>query len=74
MSFGPLPVSKRSQTVDSLQKQLNSLRFKKDMKKDYYKYFPSIQMYKDIIILISEIKHIESKIKTKHLIYKKFMG
>lgn len=74
MSFGPVPVSKNFQTVDSLQKQLNSLLFKKEMKKDYYKYFPDIRIYKDIITLISEIKYIESKINTKRLIHKKFIG
>ena len=49
-----------SNRISTLQK-INMLKFTKDMKKDYYKSFPNTKTYKEIIVLISQIKYLESK-------------
>ena len=41
--------------------RLNMLKFQKDMKKDYYKSFPSINLYREILELISQIRYLESR-------------
>jgi len=47
----------------SVEKRLQYLKFKKDIKKDYYKSFPNIKDYRDICELISQISYLEYKIK-----------
>lgn len=52
-----------ARTVQSLEKRLQYLKFKKDMKKDYYKSYPNIKVYREICELISQISYLECKIK-----------
>ena len=52
-----------ARSIQSIDKRLQQLRFKKDMKKDYYKAFPSIKVYREICELISQISYLECKIK-----------
>lgn len=47
----------------SVEKRLQNLKFKKELKKDYYKHFPSISVYREICELISLIKYLEYQIK-----------
>lgn len=49
-------------SIKSIRTRLQNLKFKKDMKKDYYKSFPSIKVYREIVELISQIKYLESKL------------
>lgn len=52
-----------SRTVLSMERRLQQLKFKKDMKKDYYKAYPSVKIYREICELISQISYLECKIK-----------
>lgn len=49
-------------SIKSIRTRLHNLKFKKDMKKDYYKVYPSIKVYREIVELISQIKYLESKL------------
>lgn len=49
-------------SLQSLDKRIQQLKFEKDMKKDYYKAFPSIQVYKEIYELISHIRYLKDKL------------
>jgi hypothetical protein len=48
--------------IQTLEKRLQQLKLKKDMKKDYYKAFPSIQVYKEICKVICQIRYLEDKL------------
>jgi|LakMenEpi03Aug12_release.lakeMendotaPanAssembly.Ray.scaffolds.fasta_scaffold3437378_2 hypothetical protein len=50
-------------SIKSLEARLRQLKFMKDMKKDYYKSFPRVQVYREICELISQISYLECKIK-----------
>ncbi len=54
---------KRRRTLMSNEDKLQHLKFKKDMKKDYYIYFPNVKLYIEIRELISQISYLECKIK-----------
>lgn len=49
-------------SIKSIKTRLHNLKFKKDIKKDYYKSYPSIKVYREIVELISQIKYLESKL------------
>jgi hypothetical protein len=49
-------------SIKSTKTRLHNLKFKKDMKKDYYKAYPNIKIYREIVELISQIKYLESKL------------
>jgi hypothetical protein len=51
------------ETKQELQNRIKELKFIKEMKKDYYKYFPSIKIYMEISELISQINYLECKLK-----------
>ncbi len=51
------------ETKQELQNRIKELKFIKEMKKDYYKYFPSITIYMEISELISQINYLECKVK-----------
>jgi hypothetical protein len=51
------------ETKQELQNRIKELKFIKEMKKDYYKYFPSIKIYMEISELISQINYLECKVK-----------
>lgn len=51
------------ETKQELQNIIKELKFIKEMKKDYYKSFPSIRIYIEILELISKINNYESKLK-----------
>jgi hypothetical protein len=44
-------------------RSLQQLKFIKDMKKDYYKYYPNTRVYMEICEIISQISYLEGKIK-----------
>lgn len=50
-------------TLASLETKLQQLKFKKELKKDYYKHYPEIKVYREICELISRIKYLECKLK-----------
>ncbi len=52
-----------SRTVASLETKLQHLKFTKELKKDYYKHFPNIKLYREICELISIINYLEDKLK-----------
>lgn len=52
-----------ARTIQSIEKRVQQLKFKKDMKKDYYKAFPNVKVYREICELISQISYLECKIK-----------
>lgn len=52
-----------SRTLASLETKLQQLKFKKELKKDYYKHFPDIKVYREICELISRINYLEHKLK-----------
>lgn len=49
-------------SVKSVKTRLQNLKFKKELKKDEYKCFPHIKLYREIVELISQIKYLESKL------------
>ena len=53
-----------SRTFKSLEKRLFDLTLTKDLKKDYYKYFPSLKLLIEIRDINSQISYLKNK-KTK---------
>lgn len=51
------------ETRQDLEKRINRLKFIKELKKDYYRCFPSIKIYIEICELISQINYLEYKVK-----------
>lgn len=49
-------------SLKSIDYKLNSLKFSREMKKDYYRAFPSTYVYFEIMRLDSQIKALERKI------------
>jgi hypothetical protein len=50
-------------TLSSLETKLQQLKLNKELKKDYYKHYPEIKVYREICQLISRIKYLEYKLK-----------